>query len=130
VWPAFAIGFEQIGGELAGGVAGWTADGGDLRHNRLLSPEEVDAGSVVDVRQDSEFEAAHIPGSRHVELGDLPRRLAELPTVPTAVMCGHGDRATTAASLLERAGHQDVAVVVGGPDDWATRTGRALAQGR
>jgi glyoxylase-like metal-dependent hydrolase (beta-lactamase superfamily II) len=130
VWPALAIGFEQIRGELAGGVAGWTAEGGHLRHNRLLAPDQIDAALVVDVRQDSEFAAAHVPGAWHVELGDLPRRAAELSAAPTAVMCGHGERATTAASLLERAGHQDVAVVVGGPDDWATRTGQALAQGR
>jgi len=83
VWPAFAIGFEQIRGELAGGVAGWTAEGGLLRHNRLLAPDQVDAGSVVDVRQDSEYEAAHIPGARHVELGDLTRRAADLPAAPT-----------------------------------------------
>ena len=53
-----------------------------------------------------------------------------VPTVPTVVMCGHGERAATAASLLERAGHQDVAVLLGGPDDWATATGHALAHGR
>ena len=41
-------------------------------------------------------------------------------------MCGHGERATTAASVLERAGHRDLAVVVGGPEDWARRSGRAL----
>ena len=34
-------------------------------------------------------------------------------------MCGHGERATGAASLLDRAGHRDVAVLDGGPDDWA-----------
>ncbi len=129
VWPALAIGFEQIRGELGGGVAAWIAEGGDLRSNRLLTPDNVDAGSVVDVRQNSEYEAAHIPGARHVELGDLTLRASEL-AAPTAVMCGHGERATTAASLLERAGQHDVAVVVGGPDDWATRTGQALAHGR
>jgi hydroxyacylglutathione hydrolase len=35
----------------------------------------------------------------------------------------------TAASLLERAGHRDVAVVVGGADDWARRTGQPHASG-
>jgi glyoxylase-like metal-dependent hydrolase (beta-lactamase superfamily II) len=130
VWAALAIGFEQIHGELAGGVPRWTAEGGVLRHNRLLGPDQIDAGLVVDVRQDSEFEAAHIPAARHVELGDLLRGARELPAVPTVVMCGHGERATTAASLLERAGHRDIAVLVGGPDDWATATGHALARGR
>jgi rhodanese-related sulfurtransferase len=41
-------------------------------------------------------------------------------------MCGHGERAATGASLLERAGY-DITVVKGGPDDWAAHGGRHLA---
>ena len=41
-------------------------------------------------------------------------------------MCGHGERAATAASVLERAGHTAVAVLPGGPPDWADATGRTL----
>jgi rhodanese-related sulfurtransferase len=44
-------------------------------------------------------------------------------------MCGHGERAVTAASLLERAGRRDVAVVVGGPDEWAAASGLELETG-
>jgi rhodanese-related sulfurtransferase len=44
-------------------------------------------------------------------------------------MCGHGERAATAASLLERAGRHDVAVVAGGPDDWREATGDDLQSG-
>jgi rhodanese-related sulfurtransferase len=42
------------------------------------------------------------------------------------VMCGHGERAATAAELLERAGHQDLSILAGGPHDWARATGRTL----
>ena len=42
-------------------------------------------------------------------------------------MCGHGERAATAASMLERAGHTAVAVLPGGPPEWAEATGRPLA---
>jgi hydroxyacylglutathione hydrolase len=42
------------------------------------------------------------------------------------MMCGHGERAATAASVLERAGLTDVAVLCGGPLDWAVTTGRRL----
>jgi hydroxyacylglutathione hydrolase len=45
------------------------------------------------------------------------------------VMCGQGERAAGGASLLERAGHTDVTVLVGGPDDWARDTGRSLESG-
>ena len=45
---------------------------------------------------------------------------------PVVTMCGHGERAVTAASLLERAGHGAVAVLTGGPPEWADATGLAL----
>jgi rhodanese-related sulfurtransferase len=44
-------------------------------------------------------------------------------------MCGHGERAAGAASLLERAGHRDLAVLTGGPEDWTRATGRNLETG-
>jgi hydroxyacylglutathione hydrolase len=44
------------------------------------------------------------------------------------VMCSHGERAMTAASLLERAGHKDLRVVHGGPQDWQRATGQTLAR--
>jgi rhodanese-related sulfurtransferase len=82
---------------------------------------------VVDVRQASEFLAGHVPGAAHVELGTLPDALDKLPPGPVVVMCGHGERAATAASVLESAGRTDVAVLAGGPDDWAAFTGSQLA---
>jgi len=41
-------------------------------------------------------------------------------------MCGHGERAMTAASVLERAGRNDAVVLLGGPQDWATTHGASL----
>jgi hypothetical protein len=35
----------------------------------------------------------------------------------------------TGASLLQRAGQRDLAVLRGGPDDWAKATGRPLEEG-
>ncbi len=82
--------------------------------------------AVVDVRQTSGFSAGHLPGATNVELGALPHALADLPTEPLVVMCGHGERAATAASLLESAGRTDVSVFAGGPEDWVSSTGRRL----
>lgn len=39
-----------------------------------------------------------------------------------------GERATTAASLLERRGHGDLRVLLGGAGDWQRATGRPLAR--
>jgi rhodanese-related sulfurtransferase len=81
---------------------------------------------VLDIRQESEFAAGHVPGAAHVELGDLTTSTAAVSSGPTVVMCGHGERAMGAASLLARAGHRDIAVLDGGPEDWAAETGRGL----
>jgi rhodanese-related sulfurtransferase len=85
---------------------------------------------VLDVRQASEVADGHLPGAVTVELGALAggRQPGELPEGPVTVMCSHGERAMTAASLLERAGHKDLRVVQGGPQDWQRATGRALTR--
>lgn len=51
----------------------------------------------------------------------------DLEPGPMVVMCGHGERAMTGASVLERAGHREVRVLDGGPDDLAAASGRTLA---
>jgi glyoxylase-like metal-dependent hydrolase (beta-lactamase superfamily II) len=129
VWPAVAVGYSGIAGELAGGIGAWAGDSGDLATTRAVGPSEVDA-SVVDVRQVSEYAGGHLPGAYLVELGDLSRHADRLPDGPVTVMCGHGERAATGASLLERAGHHDPAILLGGPQEWAAATGRTLVTGR
>jgi rhodanese-related sulfurtransferase len=80
----------------------------------------------VDVRQASELARGHLPGARLIELGNLAEHAADLTDTATTVMCGHGERAATAASLLERAGHRQLSILDGGPDDWTRATGRSL----
>lgn len=128
-WQAAKIGYTNIVGELGGGLDAWTAADHPTTSTRLVGPDQVDA-PVLDIRQAAEFAVGHLPGARHVELGDLAHRADELPTEPLVVTCGHGERAMGAASLLERAGHRDLAVLTGGPDDWAATTGRPLETGR
>jgi hydroxyacylglutathione hydrolase len=130
VWQAANIGVERLVGELAGGIDAWTGAGQPTAGTRLLTAGEIDEPrQVLDVRQDAEFTAGHLPGAVHVELGALSGTAAQLPSAPTVVMCGHGERAAGAASLLERAGHHDLAVLRGGPGDWADATGRELVTG-
>jgi hydroxyacylglutathione hydrolase len=128
LWPALNIGVDRIAGELRGGVAAWREAGENVVTTRLVRPDGV-AGAVLDVRQDSEYGSGHLPGATHVELGALPHALDAAPDGPTVVMCGHGERAMTAASLLQRAGHEDVSVLVGGAQDWADANDRALQDG-
>jgi hydroxyacylglutathione hydrolase len=129
-WQALTIGYENLAGELAGGVTAWQAAGHDLRDMGLVDAARLGRRRVLDVRQDAEYVTGHLPAAVHIELGGLPDRVGNLERYPYVVMCGHGERAATAASLLARAGHHDLAILTGGPGDWAKATGRPLEQGR
>jgi len=119
------IGHDHLVGELAAGAAAWAAAGLPLAQTAVVDAASV-SGQILDVRQEREHAEGHIPGVAHVELGQLASVAAGLGQVD-AVMCGHGERAATASSLLERDGHPGVAVVIGGPNDWASATGLPLS---
>lgn len=129
LWQARKIGYDQIAGELEGGITSWSASGQPTTSIPIVTPGEVGSTPVLDIRQDNEFEAGHLPAARHVELGALPGKAAKVPTGPIVVMCGHSERAMGAASLLARAGRTDVSVLDGGPQDWADATGESLELG-
>jgi hydroxyacylglutathione hydrolase len=96
-------------------------------------------GPVLDVRQAAEYSSGHLPDARHIELGALTSAEPDPAPGPgpepgpgarsVTLMCGAGDRAMTAASLLARRGHPDLAVAVGGPEDWAAAHGQPLETG-
>jgi hydroxyacylglutathione hydrolase len=126
VWQALKIGYENLAGTLAGGVPAWESAGQPVSVTPLRAPGQVDPAAVIDVRQASEYAGGHLPGARNIELGALTAHAAEVTGRPVVTMCGHGERAATDASVLERAGHTAVAVLPGGPPDWAQATGRRL----
>ncbi|MXM67655.1 MBL fold metallo-hydrolase [Streptomyces sp. HUCO-GS316] len=125
VWQALKIGYERLAGHLP--ITTWTAEGGEQQSIELLTADRIGDRPVLDIRQNSEHAAGHIPGAVAVELGELPARGDEAPA-GAVVHCGHGERAMTAASLLQRAGHNGLAVLAGGPGDWAKATGRDLEE--
>jgi hydroxyacylglutathione hydrolase len=128
-WQALKIGYGTFAGILDGGMAAWEAGGWPVAVTSLLTPGQVDPAAVIDVRQAGEYAGGHLPGARNIELGALARQAAAATGRPVVTMCGHGERAATAASLLERAGHTAVAVLAGGPPDWAEATGLVLERG-
>ena len=120
VWQMLNVGFEPPRGRLAGGIRAWRAAGLPTVQTDLVPSGDVRADQpIVDVRQLSEWQASHIAGAIHVELGDISAKATEL-TAGVQVQCGHGQRAMTAASLLEQAGVDAVTVTTGGPTDVAT----------
>ena len=119
------IGYENLAGELDGGMDASRAAGIAQEQVELVDPSAI-ASTVIDVRQDNEYVSGHLPAAIHIELGRLLDSAAEVPTGPVTVMCGHGERAMTAASILTAHGHADVSVLRGGPENWVSATGRAL----
>jgi hydroxyacylglutathione hydrolase len=74
---------------------------------------------VLDVRTLEEWCAGHIPGSHHLELNQLEKSLKQLPTnQPIALLCRSGQRASLAASLLQKYGFSSVVNIRGGMQAW------------
>jgi rhodanese-related sulfurtransferase len=123
------IGYERLAGELAGGMAAWRAAGlADLRIE-LSANAPAPTASVIDVRQASEYAAGHVAATTHLELGSLAGQAVGVASAEPVLMCGHGERAMTAASLLERNGSRP-AVFQGGPRDLARKRGEQLISDR
>ncbi len=93
----------------------------DLRAAR----DRGDRPVVLDVRGGDERAGGAIPGSAHLPLNELMRRLGEVPDGLLWVHCAAGFRASIAASLLARAGHNVVLV----DDDYSTAVTTGLATG-
>lgn len=117
------IGYEHLAGEIS--FEAWRRAGGETLCTPLVGVDQL-AGTVLDVRQDAEFASGHVPGAGHVELGALAEHAKGLDDGPVVVMCGHGERAATAASILEARGRDGIAILDGGPGDWIAATGEDL----
>jgi glyoxylase-like metal-dependent hydrolase (beta-lactamase superfamily II)/rhodanese-related sulfurtransferase len=128
-WQALKIGYDNLAGELAGGMPAWARAALPVAAIPRLNYTQVDSAHVVDVRQAGEYQGGHLPGALNIELGVLDEFAPAVTGRPVVTMCGHGERATTAASVLERSGQTGVAILLGGPDDWARATSRPLEAG-
>ena len=118
------IGFERLIGELDGGMESWRAAGFTEQRIELSTTPPIDA-PILDVRQASEFQAGHVPNAVHIELGSIAERGRDVAASDPVVMCGHGERAMTAASLLERDGSRP-AVFAGSSSELAEHRGTGL----
>jgi rhodanese-related sulfurtransferase len=88
----------------------------------LLAGGEAD---LIDVRQDYEWEAGRIAGSRHVEVNELTANADSIPKDrPVVFYCRGGSRSGMAAAAFREAGW-DAHNMAGGISAWADE-GREL----
>ena len=120
------IGFDVLEGYVGGGMEAWNDSRLPTSTTPHLTPVELDnkmktkdAPVPIDVRFDNEWKLGHVPTAQHIELGELPNSSEALVRDASyATLCAAGVRASTAASVLERAGFEDVAIVAGGTTAW------------
>lgn len=76
---------------------------------------------VLDVREDKEIQSGKINKARHITLGQLPSKIAELGSNkqnPVLVYCRSGSRSGHACQLLTKAGYENVSNLAGGILAW------------
>lgn len=77
---------------------------------------------LLDVREASEWAAAHVEGALHIPVDQVPSRLVELDrSRPVAVLCRSGNRSAHVTAFLQQVGF-DAQDVEGGLQRW-TRAG-------
>ncbi|MDQ2941589.1 MAG: rhodanese-like domain-containing protein [Chloroflexota bacterium] len=120
------IGYEHLAGELADGMEKWRAAGLPEQRTELSANAPARQTPILDVRQSNEYLTGHVPAAIHLELGSVAGQVAGLRSANPLVMCGHGERAMTGASLLERDGSRP-SVFLGGPNELVQQRGERLA---
>jgi len=123
------IGFDRIAGYVADPESAFLTRQDRVAQASRLTPgrlaeltADVDdpaAPVVLDVRNAGEREGGHVPGSMHIPLAELSRRIDEVPGGgPVVVYCAGGWRSSVAASLLRHRGRDDVSDLLGGFAAW------------
>lgn len=77
---------------------------------------------LLDVREEWEFEQAHLEGATHIPLQQIPMHLetlAQQPEVEIICYCHSGRRSLTAADWLRRSGVGRARSMAGGIDQWS-----------
>ncbi len=124
---AVAVGIRKLGGFLHGGMTSWRHERRAVERIERVTVEDLSARAqadpalqILDVRELVEWEAGHIPGSVFEPWHDISAIPGSLdPGRPIAVICGSGQRAATAASLIQRfGGRRVIHVVDGGVPEW------------
>lgn len=115
-WAALAAvsGSLLLATSLRGGRGGISP----AQATQLINREDA---IVVDVREAAEYAGGHLLNARHIPLGDLPKRLADLEKFkdkPVILNCQTGGRSSSACDILRKAGFSQVFNLEGGIVAW------------
>ena len=114
--------YKDLVAEAKGRVREVTVE--DVMQKRAQGEDLV----IVDVREDSEWKAGHLPGSLHLSRGVLEGRAHTVlpdPATPVVLYCGGGSRSALAADVLQVMGYTNVASLAGGWRAWLAAGGES-----
>ncbi|MFC8493971.1 rhodanese-like domain-containing protein [Streptomyces sp. NPDC057235] len=128
------VGIDRPAAAATGDPATWVGEGEQLASfprarfaDLAQARDRGDDVVVLDVRRDSERADGYVDGSVHIPIHELHGRIGEVPHGTVWVHCAGGMRAAIAASLLDAAGRDVVAVDDG--FDAAAEAGLSLTSG-
>jgi rhodanese-related sulfurtransferase len=109
------IGIDKLDGAAVGEVGNLSA-GTRLRSYRVGSftdlAKVLESGdlTILDVRQQQEYESSHLPGAVNIPMHKLIERMSDVPEGEVWVHCASGYRSSIAASMIDRPGRTVVLV--------------------
>jgi hydroxyacylglutathione hydrolase len=120
------LGYDRIAGFLKDGIEGWYNAGFPVEQLPLLSVHQLkekldnkEEITVLDVRDEAEWNSGYIKCAQHIYVGHVAENLAQISRdLPVAAMCSVGHRGGLAASILLQAGFPRVYNVLGGFTAW------------
>ena len=123
------IGFDEVVAAVTDVESKLAAEPARAERASRVSAAALDDGRrelpslvVLDVRNAGERALGAIPGSVHIPLAELTRRVEELDlSRPIVVHCAGGYRSSVAASWLRTRGASDVSDLLGGITAWDSR---------
>ena len=89
--------------------------------------EEDKKIQILDVREDTERNHAHVKGTIHIKLTEIAQRYSELDKNKNVfVMCHTGTRSQAVVKWLKSKGYEHSVNVLGGIDAWAALIDRNI----
>jgi hydroxyacylglutathione hydrolase len=120
------IGLDRIGGYFdASVIDAWAASERPLATVPQVTAQDLQASlghhavTLLDVRNQNEWDSGRIAGAQHITLGYLPDHLSDVPRdKPIVLLCAGGSRSAIGASVLKAHGIDNVINLTGGLGAW------------
>ncbi|KGP89834.1 Zn-dependent hydrolase [Pontibacillus chungwhensis BH030062] len=122
-----SIGADEVAGYMeTAAIAGLKGEGIATESYEVATPDQLkdkianEEVTLIDVRNEGEWNDGHIPQAQHIMLGYLQERIDEVPTdKPVVLQCQSGGRSAMATSILQANGIKNVTNMAGGFGAWS-----------